>query len=83
MADAAEAVDLDEALNVLGYLATEITLNFNILVDKLAQLGDFFFGQTANPGGGIDARTFQDPLSDRTTNSEDISNTDFYPLVTR
>ena len=83
MADAAEAVDLDEALNVLGDFTTEVTFNFDILVDKLAELRDFFFGEITDPSGGVDTRTFQDLLGGRATNTEDIGNTDLNPLVTR
>ena len=55
MAEAAVAADLHEPLDVLGALAPEITLDGELVVDRVAQLADLVLGEVADGRVRIDA----------------------------
>jgi hypothetical protein len=56
------AVDLHLALDVLGDVPAQVTLDPEVGVDVGAQAGDLFVGQVADPGVGVDVGRLADLL---------------------
>ena len=52
--DALEAADLDLALNVALHIATQVSLNFEVLIDVRTDLVDLVLGQIRHLGVGIE-----------------------------
>ena len=83
MADTAVAADVHEPLDVLRALAAKVAFDGNRPVDGLAQAHDFFFGQVADLGIGIDAQGREDGVRGRPAHAVDVGETDLDPLLRR
>ena len=83
MAEALIATDLHLALDVLSYLATQVTFDFDVLLDICPDSVDFFVSQVPNPRIGIDVGVLAHLLCDRRADAVDICEGDLYPLLPR
>ncbi len=61
MAQAAVAADLLQALDVLRALAPQVALDGQLVVDRVAQLGDLVLGEVADVGVRVDADLLRGP----------------------
>ncbi len=83
MAEAAVAADLGEALDRLGALAAQVTLDRQLAVDDVAQAGDLVIGEIPDVGVLVDVEIREQALRSRASDPVDLGETDLYPLVER
>ena len=77
VAHAAIAADFSQALDIQRGLTTQITLDDVAVVNGLTELGLIGLRQILDAGVGVDACLCQDVLSTLSSNTIDISQTDF------
>src|SRR5262249_35371112 len=83
VAQAAIAADLHQALDRLRALAAQITLDRDVAVDEVAQLGDLVVGQLAHVGVGRDAGLGEQLVRGRPADAVDVGQPDLDALVER
>src|SRR3954451_9143812 len=81
MAQAAVAADLHQALDVLGPLAPQVTLDDQVVVDRVAELRDLVVGQVTDVGVRADPQLGQELGRGGLTDSVDVREADLYALV--
>jgi hypothetical protein len=83
MANASVTVDIDQPLNVLAYLAPQITLHDIVPVDAVPQATYLVFGEILDPPIRIYSRILQDLVAPGATDAIDICQSNLDSLVAR
>jgi hypothetical protein len=83
MADAAVGADLAQALDALGPLAPQITLDLELRVDVLPQLRHLFVGEVLDLRVRREAELGKDFLRGRLADAVDVRQADLEPLLVR
>ena len=83
MAEALVAADLYLPLDVLRNLAPKVTLDLVVRIDELADSKDLGIREITNLCVVVDVERFEDLIRPRSSDPEDIGETDLDPLVPR
>lgn len=83
MPQASVASDLHQAFDVLRNFATQVTFDFEVLVDKISESDDLFIRQIPYSCIGINADRHQDIFRCRKTDSENVCQSDFDSFFSR
>jgi hypothetical protein len=83
MADAAVRADLGEPLDRLLPLAAQVSLDLEVRVDEVAELGDLFVGEVLDLRVGAQAELRGDLARDRLPDPVDVRQPDLEPLLVR
>ena len=83
MAQATVGPDLHQALDVLGALAAQVAFDGEVVVDRVAELGDLVLCEIADVGVRRDLEVVEQPVGGRATDSVDVRETDLDALVER
>jgi len=75
--------DLDLALDVLGDLASQVTLDLVGPVDELADLADLVLGEVAHLRAALDPRALDDLVRPGGSDAVDVAQCDVHALVAR
>ena len=81
MTNASLALNLNQSLDVEGYLTTQITFDRQVVLEVITQLRSFFFGQVLNAGIGVDTGYGQNVFCSLLTNTVDVGQADLYPFL--
>jgi len=81
MTDALQAADLDLALDVVLDVATQVTLDGEVLVDVVTDLVDLVLGELGDLGVAVEAERVAQLLCGRLADPEDVGERDLQPLV--
>ena len=83
MPQALVAADLDLATDVGLHLAAQVTLDLEVGLDVVAQVGELIVGQILGAQIPVDAGGFQDLLGAGTADAVDVGQRDLHALVAR
>jgi hypothetical protein len=83
MADSSIAVDVNQALDVLGYLSAQLSLHSIVPGDELTNPAHFTLGQVADPCVRVHADAFEDVVASRAPDPMDVRESDLNALVLR
>ena len=83
MTHATVAANFDQTLDVQRCISSQVTLNHEVLVDILSELGFVLESQVLDTGVGVDTSGGQNIVSCLTTDTEDIGETDLDSLFSR
>src|SRR5262245_4166339 len=81
MADPAVGADLTQALDRLGALAAQVTLDLEVAVDVLAELRDLLVGEVLDLLVARKTRVTADLLRGRAADAVDVGQPDLEPLL--
>src|SRR5207245_1172473 len=80
VANALVTADLDLALDVLGDVTPQVTLDLEVLVDVVAEPADLFVGEVTHPRVSVDAGGGAHLLRPRAADAEDVRQRDLQAL---
>ena len=83
MTNTAIAADFDESLDVESGFSSQVTLDLDVVVDVLSELGNVVLRQILNSRIGIYTGSSDDLAGCFATNTVDIGETDFDSLISR
>src|SRR5207253_966909 len=81
VADALVTADLDLALDVLGDVTPQVTLDLAVVIDVGAEAGDLFVGEIADARRGVDPGALADLPGRGAPDAEDVGERDLESLL--
>jgi hypothetical protein len=83
VAHTAVTPDFDQALDIELLLTAKIAFNRKVFIDVITQRSHFSFGEVFNARVGIHLRSSQNLLGASQTNSKQVGQANFNPLIAR
>ena len=76
VAESLVTADVHLALDVLGDLTPEVTLDLELPIHERPDVGDLLIGEILHPGGRVDARALADKARGGTADAVDVGERD-------